>query len=148
MERNGKKKRFRLPISAYITYLLLASFLLTGVTFSKYIAKTSSIDEVRVAKFGIEKSASDASFELEAGGTENYTFTVRNTSDVTLKYNLVLENLPAGIGVTVDDGKAYGEERTLAVGGSEELTLTFTAAADAESVEGSVAISVYAEQAN
>ena len=144
-----KKNKFRLPISAYVTYLLLASFLLTGVTFSKYVAKTSTSDNARVAKFGVEMvGASNASFALEAGGEETYSFTVKNVSDVTLMYKLVLKNLPAGISVSVSDGKAYDAERELAIGASAPLSLTFSADSDAEDIDGSVDISVEAEQAN
>lgn len=51
MKNNGKHraKRVKLPLRAYLLYLLVASFLMTGVTFSKYIAASSGGDSARVA---------------------------------------------------------------------------------------------------
>lgn len=46
------KKKVKFPISAYLLYFFLATFLLTGVSFSKYISSSSGGDEARVAKFG------------------------------------------------------------------------------------------------
>lgn len=47
-----KKSRVKLPLRAYLMYLTLLSFLLTGVTFSKYVTQSSSGDSARVVKFG------------------------------------------------------------------------------------------------
>lgn len=47
-----KKRKFKLPIKAYLLYLILVSFMLTGVTFSKHITKSNCNDKARVAKFG------------------------------------------------------------------------------------------------
>lgn len=44
-----KKPRFRLPVSAWLSYLLLLSLMLTGVTFSKYVAVSPKGDSARVA---------------------------------------------------------------------------------------------------
>lgn len=48
---NGRHrtKRVKLPLRAYLLYLLVASFLMTGVTFSKYITASSGGDDARVA---------------------------------------------------------------------------------------------------
>jgi len=49
---NKKKKKTRLPLRACLLYLLLTSFLATGVTFSRYVAKTSVSDSARAASLG------------------------------------------------------------------------------------------------
>lgn len=85
----SEKNKFRLPISAYISYLLLASVLLTGVTLSKYTTKTASIDEARVAIFKVGMSSSNSSIELEAGETTTQTYTVKNDSEVAIEYTLI-----------------------------------------------------------
>ncbi len=48
---NGRHrtKRVKLPLRAYLLYLLVASFLMTGVTFSKYITASSGGDSARTA---------------------------------------------------------------------------------------------------
>lgn len=47
-----KKHTFHLPWKAYLLYTFLVLFLLTGVTFSKYVASSQGGDEARVAKLG------------------------------------------------------------------------------------------------
>lgn len=47
-----KKHTFHLPLNAYLLYAFLVLFLLTGVTFSKYVASSQGGDEARVAKLG------------------------------------------------------------------------------------------------
>lgn len=49
---SNEKRRVKLPIRAYLLYLLLASFLLTGVTFSKYITVSQGGDAARVITMG------------------------------------------------------------------------------------------------
>lgn len=52
MAGKRKFKGLHLPLRAYIMYLLLICFALTGVTFSKYVTSTCSGDSARVAKMG------------------------------------------------------------------------------------------------
>lgn len=47
-----KKQKFHLPLRAYLLYLVLISFMLTGVTFSKYVTSSYSSDSARVARLG------------------------------------------------------------------------------------------------
>lgn len=51
MKNKGKhmSKRVKLPLRAYLLYLLVASFLMTGITFSKYITASTGGDSARVA---------------------------------------------------------------------------------------------------
>ncbi len=49
MEEQKKKNRVRLPLRAYLLYLLVVTFALTGVTFSRYVASSDGGDAARVA---------------------------------------------------------------------------------------------------
>ncbi len=49
-----KRAKLRLPLSAYLSYLLLASFLLTGVSFAAYISTASGGDSATVAAFELD----------------------------------------------------------------------------------------------
>ena len=49
MDEQKKKKRVRLPLRAYLLYLLVVTFALTGVTFSRYVASSDGGDAARVA---------------------------------------------------------------------------------------------------
>lgn len=49
MEEQKKKNRVRLPLRAYLLYLLVVTFALTGVTFSRYVVSSYGGDAARVA---------------------------------------------------------------------------------------------------
>lgn len=49
MEEQKKKNRVRLPLRAYLLYLLVVTFALTGVTFSRYVVSSDWGDRARVA---------------------------------------------------------------------------------------------------
>lgn len=51
-ESPEKKQKRKLPVQAYLLYLLLAVFLVTGVTFSRYLTTTNGGDSARVVKIG------------------------------------------------------------------------------------------------
>lgn len=72
MKNNGKHraKRVKLPLRAYLLYLLVASFLMTGVTFSKYIAASTGGDSARVAtiqELRIDESGSNGLTTADKG---------------------------------------------------------------------------------
>lgn len=51
-KRLAKPNKRRLPLRAWLLYLAVVTFALTGVTFSRYVASAHSQDEGRVAAFG------------------------------------------------------------------------------------------------
>lgn len=58
-----KPNNRRLPLRAWLLYLVVVTFALTGVTFSRYVASSYSRDEARVATFGqleVVEPSSDA----------------------------------------------------------------------------------------
>lgn len=140
MEKTAKKK-FRLPISAYLLYLLLVSVLLTGVSLSKYVASTEGIDSARVAKFDVSLSGG-SSVSLEAEGSQTQTLTVKNDSEVSVRCSLVAANVPAGVTVSYNPTSV-----DIAPGESKTVNVTFTAAADIPNeISANIGIDVQAEQ--
>lgn len=51
-KRLAKPNKRRLPLRAWLLYLAVATFALTGVTFSRYVASAHSQDGARVITFG------------------------------------------------------------------------------------------------
>lgn len=103
-----KKKagKLRLPLFSYVSYLLVASFLLTGVTFSGYITTIRGGDDSRVAHFGISESGvSEAMIEatIVPGETVTKDLTIQNKSEVAIDYTVeitnVTKNLPISFSV-------------------------------------------------
>lgn len=60
-----KKRKVKLPLRAYLLYFTLLSFLLTGVTFSKYVTQSSGGDSARVVKFGNLQITEDMTTTVE-----------------------------------------------------------------------------------
>ena len=163
-DRKGKYcRRKKLPVATYLVYLLIATFLFTGVSFSKYATTASGSDEARVAAF-------DFLFDVTGPGTQDrvlavdtypgfageYTIKVTDASEVAVKYKVTAENLTGNTPVTAAitlDGEAYDSATffTTSEHGTRELELTLSwdgnnnAASYAGEVDA-VRITVIAEQ--
>lgn len=57
-----RKKRFYLPLRAYLLYLFLICFALTGVTFARYTTSSRGSDTARVAKISDLKITENGDF--------------------------------------------------------------------------------------
>lgn len=98
----------RIPLRAYLLYLLAASVVCTGVTFSSYLSTSSGNDETRIALFANDVTVNiPISKECYPGCSFEIPITVSNyekkglTSDVcevsqsyTLNAALLVGNLP------------------------------------------------------
>lgn len=148
------KQKVRLPLSAYLSYLLVATLLLTGISFSKFASTGSTDDGARVAVVVVDGGSSDATDLALGDGVESagYSFYITNdnanglVSEVALSYTISVTvpdgNLPDGVAVTLtyDGGEPYKSEDPVdgvytfaggadfAAGASEQhnYTLTFT----------------------
>lgn len=100
-ETNKKKKKLHLPLSAYLSYLLIATLIFTGVSFSKYASTTSGNADARVACMitaatGARLSDDDIVDDLnQKNDSYRYQVTVTNTQDgqiseVSLQYTLYI----------------------------------------------------------
>lgn len=116
-----KNRRGKLPLHVYLAYLLVCTFLLTGVSFSRYISSASGNDSARVAA-GLVAVNHDETTTMEmdrAGGdtvqTRVFSFSVSNVqSEVAIHYDLVLkldQFLPNGVTISLyknDDTNPLG----------------------------------------
>ena len=144
-----KRKRLywlKMPLHVYLSYLLVATFLFTGVSFSKYASTASGRSGARVAAFSVSASGeASAALVLEVLSEEqvsdSYSFTVTGNSEVAVRDIVTVtlpEMLPNGITMTMTvnsvevspetDGRVYKFSRDLAFGADQHLwTLSFTA---------------------
>lgn len=77
-KRLAKPNKRRLPLRAWLLYLAVATFALTGVTFSRYVASAHSQDEARVAAFGGLTVVTDSgSVQVQPGVAAQKDLTVR-----------------------------------------------------------------------
>lgn len=93
-----ENSRVRLPLQVYLSYLLIASFVLTGVSLSKYASSASAQSDARAAVFSVSVEgdtveplvlqASD-----EAQSSDSYSFKVTSNSEV-LVADVVTVTLP------------------------------------------------------
>ena len=76
-KRLEKPNKRRLPLRAWLLYLAVATFALTGVTFSRYVASAHSQDEGRVITFGDLTVTDSGSAQVQPGVAAQKDLTVR-----------------------------------------------------------------------
>lgn len=76
-KRLTKPNKRRLPLRAWLLYLAVATFALTGVTFSRYVASAHSQDEGRVITFGDLTVTDSGSVQVQPGVPTQKNLTVR-----------------------------------------------------------------------
>ena len=76
-KRLAKPNKRRLPLRAWLLYLAVVTFALTGVTFSRYVASAHSQDEARVAAFGGLTVTDSGSVQVQPGVAAKKDLTVR-----------------------------------------------------------------------
>ena len=76
-KRLGKPNKRRLPLRAWLLYLAVATFALTGVTFSRYVASAHSQDGARVITFGDLTVTDSGSVQVQPGVAAEKDLTVR-----------------------------------------------------------------------
>lgn len=76
-KRLAKPNKRRLPLRAWLLYLAVATFALTGVTFSRYVASAHSQDEARVITFGDLTVTDSGSVQVQPGVAAPKDLTVR-----------------------------------------------------------------------
>lgn len=130
----------RPPVFVYLGYLLVATILVTGVTFSGYISTTSGDDSARVAKFEITETDLDGLLTTTLqvntcpGTTSTKTIKVKNDSEVTVDYTVsvvnLYQNLPLDFWVNDDSANktqgSYSFTDALAPGDSKDFELSIS----------------------
>ncbi|MCM1284966.1 MAG: hypothetical protein NC213_03365 [Acetobacter sp.] len=143
----NKGKRFRLPLSAIVSYLLVVTLLLSGVSLARYTASATGSDSARMARFSVSATASaDQPSLIELDNTEGisgeYAFEVLNDSETAVQYTVVVGNLPPEVCVSIGSqavtttdeiNTAVFDAVNLGAGQNDKDTITFTALDDAES---------------
>lgn len=76
-KRLAKPNKRRLPLRAWLLYLAVVTFALTGVTFSRYVASAHSQDEARVITFGDLTVTDSGSVQVQPGVPTQKNLTVR-----------------------------------------------------------------------
>ena len=130
--------RLRLPLSAWLSYMLVATLLFSGVSFSKFAATAAMNDSVTVAGFALSgnevTTANTITLDKTSGQTTaDYKFQVKNVnssnkvSDVTMSYTIKVvlpKALPTGVTVSCNMTSPYSRACTVTQSGT---TYTFTA---------------------
>ncbi|MGM9641036.1 MAG: hypothetical protein ACI3V3_06685 [Faecousia sp.] len=156
--KNGKKAR--LPLSAWLVYLLVAALAFGGGSLARYTTTASGTATARVAKFDVaatEVTGQAQRIDLTAGdasSTGTYQFSVTNNSEVLVKYSVIVSGVPANVKATLGtqtltsngSGTLTFTAEELGIGKKETCTLTFYALEGAETQTAGVTIQVHVEQ--
>ncbi len=140
-----KKQKFRLPLSAYLSYLIIATLLLGSVSLAKYTTSTTDSAGARVAKFEVSAMPADGEASqtnrimldlVDSDGTDSYSLRVNNNSEVVVRYRIIISNIPEHILVSLNDGEfqehtggtvTFGSNGVLDIQGKADCKLTFKA---------------------
>ncbi len=96
------KTKFSLPISALLSYLCIATLILSGISLAKFTTASSDSVSARAASFSVSaemKNAQDNKITLLNSG--ECQFDVINDSEVSVIYKVIIKGLPAGVAVTL-----------------------------------------------
>lgn len=123
-QKNGQEKKRGIPLSVYLCYMIVCTFIATGVSFCRYISTANGNDSSRVAAGIVDVTyADDTTIEMETPAddstdiiTKDFKFSVSNkSSEVAIQYDVVVKlekALPEGVKLTLDDKTVSGEEGT------------------------------------
>lgn len=108
----GAKKRkaslgsIMMRIACTLFCLVLISTSMMSGLYAKYTARGEGSDSARVAEFTVEGQLSPNDVTVDIGNAQTegeFTLTTSNTSEVAVRYDVVLEaTVPAGITVSLD----------------------------------------------
>lgn len=157
----------RIPLRAYLLYLLAASVVCTGVTFSSYLSSTSGGDETRVALFANDVSMNiPISDDCYPGCSFEIPITVSNYEKVgltericevsqtyTLEAQLLVGNLPLSIQWKSGNNSGEFGATDPAINNTHYIVVTWPINAESTSYEYAdeievIRITVDAEQAD
>lgn len=160
-DEHSKKKNFTLPLSVWLGYLLIATLITGSVTLARYTATTSGDGVMRVASISVSAYMVGGQKELTLTNENNECrFEVKNNSDVSVKYNVIVGNVPNGVNVeltvnnvtvefsTVESGTLISSANELSIGKTQTCTLVFTTDGEVQSGENGVSVQVRFEQAD
>ena len=91
------------------SFLLVSGVVLlssTILTFALVRLRSNSSGSIKSAKWSVSRNYSQPgdSIEIYKGGdTDSYTLTVESASEVDVKYKIIIQNLPEGVEVDLDN---------------------------------------------
>ncbi len=91
------------------SFLLVSGVVLlssTILTFALVRFRSNSSGSIKSAKWSVSRNYSQPgdSIEIYKGGdTDSYTLTVESASEVDVKYKIIIQNLPEGVEVDLDN---------------------------------------------
>lgn len=125
-----KQKSKRPPIFVYVMYLLVATVVFTGVTFSSYISTAMGQDTARVARFEVSGTESFAvSIPAEAmipGDSFQQQFIIQNKGEVAVELSIAAEMMYNKLPLVLTVESVANELTQTLSALSEEQTYTLT----------------------
>lgn len=96
--------------------LLIVIFLILSIgaigSFALFRGGTQAAGSIATAEWSVTRNQSASGDSLEIMRqvtTDTYTLSVRNDSEVDVKYNVIIDNLPDGVKVSLDGGSYQTE---------------------------------------
>lgn len=140
-----REKKFRLPLSAYISYLLIITLVLSAISLARYTVSSSDADVAKTAVFKVSATQdagqpSSIVVDADQDTSGEYVFEVQNDSEMAVRYAVTVNNLPPDVRIdmgtqTVASSRGINSVEfdaiNLDIGKIDTCMLTFTALDDA-----------------
>lgn len=95
MRRSEEREKYIIYIAAILLCLVMATFWLMSHIYARYVTSSSGKDGARVAQFHITESGAATkaiNVTMQPGETEEYSVEVTNDSEVTIAYEIDVQN--------------------------------------------------------
>ena len=95
-----------------VSILMLLVFIVTLLvpkSVSRYQNSKYGNGQIPVASWNVSATSSNSNINIVAGSTTSYTFTVNNSSDVSVEYSIEITNIPTGLRAKLDSGSYVSE---------------------------------------
>lgn len=129
----------------WLTYVVLITALISTVTLSRYMTSMSGARTLTAAKFDVTmKNLPINDLYIQANETKTVTLVVKSNSDISVRCNILVTGLPAGVTLTQSENNFIIPS---GIGQTKEITLTFTADSTVEDgVKSPIVVKFNAEQ--
>lgn len=119
-----KKKKARIPLSAWLSYLFIAAMVVGTISLARYTATSSESGSLRIANFSVSASMlSGANNEIILNDGGKCRFEVSNDSEVAVEFRVILKDLPEGVTVGLSVGEESSAEYNIGKSASEFIIL-------------------------
>lgn len=99
------KNKKNIDIWRTVCLVVLIVTIFSSYFLAKYVSTIVGSDSANVAKWSVDATPDVSTLNLVSGNTAGvYTLTITSTSEVSTSYSVILDDVPSGMEVKIDNG--------------------------------------------